>query len=304
MIIRSLNLVDWITLARHKATGLQEHIVGPEPWEFGLALRKAMLGQLFPAGEHWHSWIAIKEHRLMGLISARPRYSQQVWQVAHLLLNEESKDLATALFQQVTVAASQSGIERLFMRLPLDSPLRQLVLESGFEPYMVERLYSWSGLHQNLGQASQGIPKMWRSKTKHDNWAIFQLYCVVAPAVVQQVEGLVYADWLQSRERIKSYQEKVWEQEGQIRGWARARPWWDGILLEFLFYPGEEPSFTPLIERFIQYKKPIYCLVHSYQTQIQRLVEAEGFHPVEEHSLFIKQLLVKVRRTSPMPMRA
>ena len=303
MIIRSVGLIDWMKLARRKATGLQEYVVGPEAWNCNMALRKAVVGQLLPLGGHWHHWIAIEDQRLVGLIIARDRTSPHIWQVSHLLLSNEAIDLAPEFFHQITAGAYRHSIEKLFLRLPLDSPLKHIALDQGFEPYLVERLYQRPESQGNLRSPSRGISGPWRTKTKQDNWSIFQLYSAVTPATVKQAEGLAYAEWLLARERKNGSYEKVWEKDGQIRGWARVRPWCNGVLFEFLFYPGDEAAFIPLIQTVVRGRQTIYSLTYSYQTQIQTLLGDEGFSTLAEHALFLKRLLVRVTQTHLAPMR-
>lgn len=304
MVIRSLGLSDWLILPHAKAGDLQECVALPKAWNLGLALGQAAVRQLFPLLEPWHSWVALSQGRLVGLISARPRNGPQVWEVTHLLLSQEAKDQSLALFQQLTQEAQGRCTERIFLRLPQDSPVIPLAVEGGFEVYQTERLYR--SLESGTRAFAHHWPTagVWRSKTKPDNRAIFQLYSALAPALVRQAEGLAYAEWWQAREKVTTRQEKVWEQAGQVQGWARARPWWDGILLEFLCPPGEELALQPMIDSSLQQGRPVYCLTYSYQTHIQRWLEAEGFQPVAEHALCLRRLLVRVTQTSPVPMQA
>lgn len=305
MIIRSLSLVDWMKLTRQKATSLNEYVVGPEAWNCNMALRKAVVGQLLPLGGRWHHWIAIEDERLMGLVIARDRSSPRVWQVTHLLVSAEFvDDLTPAFFHQITNTAINQRAEKLFMRLPVDSPIKHIALDHRFEPYLVERLYQLSESHNNVKLDSRDSSGTWRARTKQDNWAIFQLYSTVAPATVRQAEGLSFAEWLQARERKNGCSEKVWVKDGLIRGWSRARPWCNGILFEFLANPGDEAAILPLIKTVIRSKQQVYCLTQSYQMEIQRLLESEGFNPISEHSVSLKRLLVRVTQTRLAPIRA
>jgi len=305
MIIRSLSLVDWMKLARQKAAGLQEYVGGPEAWNCNMALRKAVVGQLLPLGGSWHHWIAIEDRRLVGLIIARNRNSSQVWQISHLLVSHEAgDDLTRELFNQITADAYRHGIERLFLRLPLDSPIQQIAVEQGFQPYIAERLYQWSPFKDNLIVEHQNITGTWRSRTKQDNWSVFQLYSAVAPAIVRQAEGLAYAEWLQSRERKNGIQDKVWEKDGIIQGWARAKSCGNGVMFEFLSNPGDVSAIMPFIQSVVRGKQPVFVLTYSYQAHIQSLLESEGSIPVADNSLFLKRLLVRVTQTRLAPMRA
>lgn len=305
MIIRSLSLVDWMKLTRQKATSLREYVVGPDAWNCNMALRKAVVGQLLPLGGRWHHWIAIEDERLIGLVIARDRSSPQVWQVSHLLVSDEAiQDLTPALFHQITSAAIHQRTEKLFMRLPLDSPIKHFAIEQGFEPYLVERIYQQTEFQDKFLINPSDISGIWRTKTKQDNWSIFQLYSTVAPATVRQAEGLSFAEWLQARERKNGASEKVWEKDGLIRGWSRTRSWCNGILFEFLIYPGDEAAVLPLIKAVVKDKQQVYCLTQSYQTQIQGLLESENFNPIAEHSLFLKRLLVRVTQTRLAPIQA
>ncbi|MBI4287020.1 MAG: hypothetical protein HY671_01165 [Chloroflexi bacterium] len=269
-----------------------------------MALRQSVVGQLLPRGEHWHIWVAMDDQRLLGLICTSPRRSHQVWQVAHLLLAEENREITQSLLQQITTASCHHGIEKLFLRLPQDSPLTQAAYDSGFERYLVQHLYRRSEARHYYGDVYQGAHGIWRPRTRPDNWQIFQLYSATTPAVIRQAEGLAYSEWLQSRERIDGGQEQVWEREGQIHGWASARPWWDGVLLESMMPPGEEQAFASLVDSVAARGLPVYSFVSSYQTHILQVAQEEGFVPIAECSLFLKRLLVRVTQSYLMPMRA
>jgi hypothetical protein len=46
------------------------------------------------------------------------------------------------------------------------------------------------------------------------------------------------------------------------------------------------------------------CTVHSYQTQLKTLVEGSKFEQAAEYASLVKEIAIKVREPSFMPMRA
>lgn len=306
MIIRSLGLSEWIILARRGALGFQEHVLGSQAWSVRLAIRQSVVGQLFPRGEHWHTWVATDGREVTGLVCTGPRRGRQVWQVTHLLVvgDVDANEVSRGLLQQITGASCFQGIEKLFLRLPQDSPLTQAVIDSGFERYLVQRLYRRVETSTYYGDVYSRLDGIWRTKTRHDDWPIFQLYTAAVPATVRQAEGLAYADWLRSRERFQGGEDLVWERNGHVHGWASVRPWRDGFLLESVLPPDEESAFASLVEGVAARGRPLYSLISSYETRLHHVAEDEGFRFQAECALFVKRLLVRVPQTYLVPMRA
>src|SRR4030042_2306385 len=102
-----------------------------------------LLGQwLNPQGRR-SSWVWAKGLRLQGLASARNRSSTSAWEVDRLLLSEDDEECCLSLLERLSLVGEESGVEKVFLRLPDESPLVDAAKETGFAPHIHETLYGW-----------------------------------------------------------------------------------------------------------------------------------------------------------------
>jgi hypothetical protein len=113
--------------------GLSEH--GPHPLETALE-------QWFSFATGKHTWISVRGATIRGLISARRLAKRTAWEVDCLIDADEDKGVCLGLLEQMIRGVAREGAERIFLRLGSDSPLHNVVRQSGFFLYSKERLYS------------------------------------------------------------------------------------------------------------------------------------------------------------------
>ncbi len=252
--------------------------------------------------ERRQTWICLQEGHIHGLVSVRSRAGPTVWEIDQLLLSEDdaAKTICFDLLSYLSVVGGEVGVEKLFLRLPADSPFRAVAGHVGFSHYLSEFLYRWD----RQSSATQPVPMSHplRPKSKRDEMGLFQLYNAAVPSCVRSVEAMTVREWRESRERgWHGWRSKefVLEREAKVVGWvsvcARGRTGQFDILL----HPEEEDALGALVEEALSCLKgraTICCLVPEFAGWLRQPLQEHGLHEEAEYSALVKQLAARVRQ--------
>ncbi|MCL4367755.1 MAG: hypothetical protein M1337_01055 [Actinobacteria bacterium] len=310
-MIRALRPTDVFTYLSFRNRALWNEALnrpGDKPAPSSL---RAFLGRSLALDPRCQTWIKIGGGRIRGLVSVKARLGTDIWDIEHIVaLPEEPEITFQNLLRHVSIAASEEGIQKVFLRTLLEDPLTSAAKLAGFFQYAVERIYYLP--HPYTTDPTLVL----RQRKGSDHHAIFHLYCSVVPQVVRQVEGITLQEWrwtegwgfsrmgwrmtLPNRRR-----DFVLETDDDLGAWLQVRPRSRSIFL--LAKPGLAEQ-APDVLRFGMAQMPgvgpVFCPVRQYQTFIEPALEAEGFHLVGEHALFAKSLTVRVPERKLVPMRA
>jgi hypothetical protein len=214
--------------------------------------------------------------------------------VAYLSIPPEEE--ALALLQEPGLVLAERGAERLFLRLPADSPLLDLALRVSFLPYGEEDLF----LAPTPLPSPPPLPL--RPRSPHDNQQLFQLYSLLMPPQIRQAEGMSLQEWLESQEKWGT--EKVWEKERGVQGWLRLEKKGGRGSVEVLATPEGLEGLLGYALRRLRGCGSLLCFAFPFQEELERSLVAYGFQKVGENTLLVKELAARARQPAFIPARA
>src|SRR5581483_4307836 len=135
------------------------------------------------------SWVQIEHGQISGLVSAKRREGADVWDIDQLvyLTSPDAPRTCARLLKHLLAAASDDGVQKVFLRLDSDNPALEWARQVGFVQYAVETVYHLPEVPV-LAHPPQ-VPHL-RPRRPADHQALFQLYCTAVPVRVRQAEGM------------------------------------------------------------------------------------------------------------------
>lgn len=269
----------------------------------GSLLLGAFLKQGLPSKKKRHTLVCIRRGRIQGLLSARSRSGPSAWEIDRLLLaGSNNEDVCLHLLEEVSGIGGRSKSEKIFLRLPANSPLVDVAVGAGFSHYVTEYLYQSAA----KTKPEQNLPPLTlRQKSSNDEYGLFRLYSATVPAPIRSAEGMTFREWLESREW--SGKEFIYEKDGKLLGWLRIST--DRLRGHFdiMVHPSEANSLDYLVKYslgLLHSKHLIICLTPEFQLQLQRLLLEHNFKEMAEYSTLVKQLAVRQTQLDFAPKKA
>jgi hypothetical protein len=284
--------------------------------------------------------------RLGGLASIRTRAGRRVWEIDHLYLptpdpgpqanhtNQNgryaSSDATTLeILEQLGQLAGWQSAERIFLRLPWDSPLIPLARRTGFFPSFQETLLEGTGgsISNNgaeplerelplngpeppfvvsLSNHQQRIcPHTIRDPLPQDDFAVFQLFSATTPAAARVALGLTFDQWRDAQEPPDGKkQEWVAESNCRVTGWlslSSSHGIWQGRIMTHPDHPQLLPAMVNLA---LSHAGPQKWLVPDYQKAVQDQLRQHKFREVARYTMLIKTVAVPVMCPGMAPVEA
>ena len=250
------------------------------------------------------TWVCTEGLRFCGLASVRSRSLFSAWEVDHLLLHEQEVSCCSSLLERLVVKAGELGVERIFLRLPADSPLLVAAKDIGFAPYMTEYLHF---RERREGEAaSDGTSALFSPRRKQvgDDYRLFDLYQKCVPVSIRRVEGMTFKEWQATRERGVGT-EWVFEKGGSLVGWLGVKAGRHAGQFEVMAAP--EGELQQIIEcglMSLDVCRCLYCLAPEFDEGLLRLLEERGFSQVAKYSALAKELAIRERQPGLIPVSA
>jgi hypothetical protein len=248
------------------------------------------------------AWVYTEGLALKGLASVTNRCTPRSWDVNRLMVADQDPGACFKLLEHVSTAAGQQQIGRIFLCLPVQSPLLKPAQDTGFLAYASEHLYCRERADgaPAAGGAPTGLAP--RRKKTDDEYRLFDLYLKFASPQIRRAEGTTYKEWQANRRRSPG-QEWVFEKDGEIVGWAATSAGHHGGLLDIPAVTRED------MEGVVDYGlasldgcQKAFCLVPDSEAALQRLLEDRGFARAATYSALMKELLVHVVEPYVMPV--
>ena len=261
-----------------------------------------------PLSRNRHLWVMAQGRKFRGLVSIRRRCGPSAWEVDYLRLSQEDEDTASDVLGRLAPLAGQLGAEKLFLRLPGDSPWLDIAEEAGFTRYLRERLYIRQGSAYPQ-KVSLRPPTGIRPKLLSDDHGLFLLYCHTCPAWVRSAEGLTFKEWQETRELAwvrPGTSQYVVEQEGSIKGWLVIAETKNRGYLHFILEPSApdiEDSLAFALS-LVSHKSTVFCLVPEEAMRAKQALSSRGFEEGEEYANLMVRITDLVRRAYPVPQVA
>ncbi len=260
-----------------------------------------ILGDWFNPQLRPRVWVYTEGLALRGLASVRDRCGPRAWEINRLLVGDQDRNSCLKLLDQISWVGGQLAINRIFLRLPVGSPLLKAAQETGFLPYSTEHLY-WRERADNNEAESEALPASSpRRRRVDDEYRLFELYLKCVPAYVRRVEGMTFTEWQSNRGRSMG-QEWVFEKEGSLVGWVAVSTNRNRGQLDMIAATRSE------MENTVEYGltslsgcRHMYCLAPDFEGSLLRHLEDRGFSRVTTYSALTKELVVRVVEPYAMP---
>lgn len=277
--------------------------IGREEARF-LALA-TLLGQWLNPQVRGYLWVWANGLRIRGIASARNRSSSYAWEIDRLLLNEQDGECCCSLLESMSVAGEKLGVEKVFLRLPAESPLVDAARGAGFIPYVTEFLYGWErGKVAGYGESTSCSMRSMRRKQERDDYRLFELYEACIPAPIRRVEGMTYKEWQETKDK-SARKELVFEKEGRLIGWLRVVT--SGDIGQFEVMATDREKLEQMVEYGLMALdgcRYLFCLAPEFQGELTRLLQGYGFGEVKRYSALIKELTVRSQEPCFVPLGA
>ncbi len=251
------------------------------------------------------TWVYTQGRSILGMVGVKSRPGTTVWEIERLVgLGSPAADaVLESLLEHLAYMGGEEGVQKIFLRLPVASPLLTVARRAGFYAYTVERLFR---LAQRPALLESDLPPL-RPRRIHDAHALFTHYSRTVPASVRHAEALTLQEWRgldgwQPRRHwrfslSRARRDYVWIEEGTVVAAVHS----DGrrrILRLSLDAGRVGPREADGVLTFALSHLPpagaVYCPVRQYQTAEEGALLRGGFVQVEEYALMVKQLSVRV----------
>ncbi|HEX2172473.1 MAG TPA: hypothetical protein VHL09_08505 [Dehalococcoidia bacterium] len=254
------------------------------------------------------TWVATSGRRLIGLVSGRRGPTRQSWEIDRLILTDDDKlrEVCLSLLSEISLASAEAGVERLYLRLPIDHPVVESAAQAGFVWYGEELV-----LRQEVDRDAPPMapPIGLRRREPADDHAIYRLYNQSVPARVRQAEAVTFQEWqaLQHLSDNRRSEQWVLDRGSLIAAWYRAVRRRQSGLLECLYLPEAETELPHGLDFALSRlagARVLWSLAPVFQPALVRHLQAEGFEEVARSAVFIKHLAVRARAPALVPVPA
>ncbi|HEY5625513.1 MAG TPA: hypothetical protein VIT93_03385 [Dehalococcoidia bacterium] len=254
------------------------------------------LEQWFSFATGKHTWVSVHGATIRGLISARPRTKRTAWEIEVLINTTDDDSVWKSLFARMLSGIGRHGAERIFLRVQLESPVRQAARDAGFFVYAEESLRRRPAL---LPPPQSDLPV--RRKAKSESLAVFQLYSREVPANVRGIEGTTLREWQAAQEKWGGrFSDLVVENDGTISAWARVVLGQVNRLAAL-----SDGGYDDIVSAALQIigEREAHCLAPRHAPGLVSALDRLGFEPAGEFCVMAKRLAKPARELAPEAAR-
>lgn len=257
--------------------------------------------------------------RPLGLVSARIRTGHRVWEMDRLYLAESRSPIderpryhqtdadSLQLLENLMEAAGMRQAERVFLRLPSDSPADSPVVaaahRTGLFPCYEEGLLErpLRGAQHNGGMTLDGL----RERLPEDDYALFQLFCGTTPQQVRVALGLTFDQWRDAQDTHRRNRcDWVTERNGRLTGWLSLWSYDGQETGEVLYHPDHPESLSALVQLAVDRRGTTRWWVPDHQQMTKSLLLHQGFQETARYLMLVKTMAVKALSLGMAPLEA
>lgn len=308
-MIRSFHLRDSQLVARLQKAGtpldIEEQLTHPRS-----PLRSVFLDTFL--SPHLGPLTFILDHqdehgKQLGLAQIRTRPGRPERDVVFMSPTLNSGNGSHAIWQRLLthlcVQTADSGMFRIYARLPLHSDELQIFKNVGFVGYSQEHFFQ---LDLSVDRPSVSSSLELRPQQASDGWGLQKLYATLTPRAVQNSEGLAQGQWELHHRRWGEQGRRtgyVWEFNGDIMGALHIRNGKKGYSIRTLLHPDALDKAEALCQAALRLtaakpKSPVYFAFRHYETGWQHILPTFGFKPLTSQVLVTKPMTVRIREKS------
>ena len=248
--------------------------------------------------------------KLRGLVSAGMLNGPRAWRIDRLYLPGLDRAVETAtstgleLLEAVARAAGQQSAERVFLRVPSDSPVVTLAQRTGYFAYYEEvhlrgrpesiNLQINPQVNPQGGHSGQELPPL--SPVNHeDEFALFQLYCAATPPQVRAGTGLTLDQWRDGQEgQGRNITEETTWDSGRMTGWL-ALSVHENVSSARVLHRPDHPEVLPSLLAAARGRPGEQSwLVPDYQESIGTMLLRHGLREIGRYTMLVKTVAVPV----------
>ncbi len=253
--------------------------------------------------------------RLLGLAAARTRSGVSAWEIDGLYLpcrnrpaaanapdgglnpglrHAAAADAGLELLEELVVAAGLRSAQRIFLRLPADSPALGLARRSGFAPCYRETLWDGHGRPAPIAAA----PNSLRPRLPEDDYPLFQLFCASVPLAVRQALGPTFQLWQDSRASSpgpwpgREPAEWVVETGGRVVAWLGMTARQGMTEVEIMANPDWPDLPAQVMDFALSGAGPRRWLTPEYQAPVGERLLRLGFRPTADLIVLVKMVAI------------
>lgn len=273
--------------------------------------------------------------KLMGMVSARRRSAHKAWEIDRLYLygswpslqhqdygtfderwemgwyeDFSAEDAELELLEQLTAAIGERAAQRIYLRLPSNSPALAIAKRSGFIAGVSETLLEGYGGNSGGILPSKEGPQGMRPVNPPDEYGLFQLYCASAPAKARETLGLTFDQWQEHRDTGGSlfgpagYKEWVADGSARLAGWLRITRRWVTVDVQTMTHPDHPEALYPAMDYALAQPGIQRWLVPDYQESVAERLGNRGFRQMAQYTLMVKMVAVPALRYGMAPVEA
>ncbi len=250
------------------------------------------LEQWFSFATGKHTWVSVHGATIRGLISARPRTKRTAWEIEVLINTTDDDSVWQSLFTRMLSEIGRHGAERIFLRVRLDSPVREAARAAGFFAYAEETLRRRPALPP---PPKSDLPV--RRKAKSEALGVFQLYSREMPANIRAIEGATFREWQAAQEKWGGrFSDLVVEEDSVIGAWTRVVLGQVNRLAAL-----SESSYDEIVSAALQLvgEREAHCLAPRHAPGLVSALDRLGFEPSGEFCAMAKRLAKPAEELKP-----
>ena len=272
-----------------------------------------VLGRSLALDAPAQTWIYTAGGEILGLMAVKRRRGTAIWEVERLVGRDSpgADSALESLLEHLSCLGGREGVHKIFLRLPLSSPLLPIARRAGFFAYSRETIYRLGNLPTADGLELAPL----RMRRSFDHQKLFQHYIRSVPARVRQAEGLTLQEWRwfdgwKPRRRWRfafprSRQDFVWERDDEMIAWLqidRGRRLLQGLLDEMQVSPEEADSVLAFALSRLPASGPVFFPVREYQSMFEGVLKHHRFEYAGEYALLVRLLTVRVGERCLVPV--
>ncbi|HVC32656.1 MAG TPA: hypothetical protein VNL16_04015 [Chloroflexota bacterium] len=284
-------------------------------WAESMSAVGGFLGRSLALEPGRESWVQIEHGQISGLVTAKRREGADVWDIDQLVYvpTADAPRTCAHLLKHLLAAATDDGVQKVFLRLGSVNPALEWARQVGFVQYALETVYH---LPEVPSPAHPPRVAGLRPRRPVDHQALFQLYCTAVPVRVRQAEGMTLHEWrwtdgwwlepmsarLLSRGGRADY---VVESAPRLQGWLQVDR--HRRRLTILVDSAAGPDLEPLVRYGLTRLgagRHAYCAVREYQTALGLALEEISFSPIGSDALLARVLATRIPEVKLVPVRA
>jgi len=263
----------------------------------GPRLLDSGIGPWLPFASRRRTWVYVQRQTIQGLVSARQRANRTTWEIDRLIATTNAELAVTDLFEQVSAAAAQAGVSRIFLRLETGSDCSAAARRSGFAPYLQETLLRADGAVESTPLP---VDVLAESRQAADAFSLYRLYNATAPEGVRRVEAPTFQQWSAAAEhrgcgRVQC--DYVVRRSGEAIARVRVSRERALVRADISAHPAAAdamPGLIDLVSGFAHATRPIYCLVPSYAGTVESTLRSAGFALDSQYVVYMKRTALPI----------